>query len=137
MSNRTKKLIAAFSLFLSFVTPQFVNAQEPPPMPMARPMPRPMYPADVAGRWTIYAKGPTGQRDTKSIIVRQNGNSIGGFFRGPYQSGHLQGTINQQHIVFRTLTREQLVFRGRVQGNTITGTFHTRRGTGTFQAVRG
>jgi hypothetical protein len=59
-------------------------------------------------------------------------------------SPNLEGTINEQHIVFHTKTREVLTFRGRidgpradgvVQGNKITGTFQDRGGTGTFEGV--
>jgi len=102
-------------------------AQAPPP-------PKP--PANVVGKWTIYSKGADGKTATKYIELEQNGNQITGHFKGPYQSGGLAGTINEQHIVFRTKTREPLTFRGRVEGNSITGTFHDRQGTGEWQATR-
>ena len=51
-------------------------------------------------------------------------------FQGPDWSGGLEGTINEQHIVFRTKSRFPMVYRGRVQGDTIQGTFHVRIGTG-------
>lgn len=93
-------------------------------------------PADVAGKWTIYAKAANGETSTKYIELKQDGNNLTGHFKGPNQSGGLEGTINGQHIVIRTKTRWVFVFRGRVQGNTINGTFHDRRGTGEWQAVR-
>ena len=61
---------------------------------------------------------------------------LSGHFKGPNQSGGIEGTINEQHIVVRTKTRWVFVFRGRLQGNAIQGTFHDRRGTGEWQAVR-
>ena len=70
---------------------------------------------------------------------------ISGRFKGPNQSGGLEGTIDEQHLVVRTKTRDVLVFRGRVngprvegvvQGNSYNGTFHDRGGTGSFQGVR-
>ena len=102
-------------------------------------------PASVAGKWIIYAKGPTGMTGTKSIELKQDGNTLSGHFKGPYQSGGLEGTIEQRHIVFHTKTRNVLTFRGRVEGErvngviqatSISGTFHANKGTGTWQAVR-
>jgi hypothetical protein len=102
-------------------------AQEP--LPSAAPV-------NVEGKWTISAKNPEGTVDTKYVELKQNGNTITGHFKGPNQSGGLQGTVNNHHIFFRTKTREPLGFRGQVNGDTIDGTFHTRRGTGQFHAVR-
>jgi hypothetical protein len=111
-------------------------AQAPPPQAQ---------PANVAGNWTIYSKGPTGETATQTIELQQNGGNLTGHFKGPHQSGGLQGTIDQQHIVFRTKTRFVLTFRGRVtgdrvqgtvQGNAMSGTFHVRAGTGQWQASR-
>jgi len=117
-------LVLAF-LFLS--ASHLALGQEPP---AERP------PANVAGKWTIYSKAADGKTATKYIELKQNGNTIKGHFKGPDQSGGLEGTINEQHIVFRTKTRWVFVFRGRVEGDTIQGTFHDRRGTGEWQAVR-
>ncbi|HUN60675.1 MAG TPA: hypothetical protein VMU53_01735 [Candidatus Sulfotelmatobacter sp.] len=116
-----------FLLSLSLNASRLASAQEPPP---ERP------PANVAGKWTIYAKAANGETSTKYLELKQDGDTLSGHFKGPNQSGGLEGTINEQHIVFRTKTRWVFVFRGRVDGNTITGTFHDRRGTGEWQAVR-
>ncbi len=111
-------------------------AQEPPPQAP---------PASVAGNWTIYAKDPDGGTSTKFIRLNQNGSVLTGHFKGPHQSSGLEGTINEQHIVFKTTGRYVLTFRGRVdgpraegvvQGTSIQGTFHTRAGQGHWQAVR-
>jgi len=112
---------------------------------VAQEVPAEAPPANVAGNWTIYAKGPTGRTSTKYIELKQNGSALSGHFKGPNQSGGLEGTINQQHIVFRTKTRDVFTFRGRVdgprvdgivQGASIKGTVHGRNGTGEWQAVR-
>lgn len=111
-------------------------AQAPPPQQM---------PANAAGSWTLYCKDPNGSTSTKYLNLEQKGTVITGHFKGPNQSGGVQGTIDVQHLVVRTKTREVLVFRGRVdgprvdgvvQGNTFNGTFHDRGGTGSFQGVR-
>src|ERR1700742_2799637 len=102
-------------------------------------------PANVSGKWTLYCNDPNGKTSTKYLDLQQQGTTIKGHFKGPYQSGGVEGTINQQHLVVRTKTRGVLVFRGRVDGprvngvvngNTFNGTFHDRGGTGTFQGQR-
>src|SRR5271169_6736162 len=109
-----------------------VLAQQPPPQ---------QPPASVAGNWTLYCKDPNGSTSTKYLDLRQNGFVIAGHFKGPNQSGGVEGTIDEQHLVVRTKTREVLTFRGRVdgprvqgvvEGNTFDGTFHDRAGTGSF-----
>ena len=111
-------------------------AQAPPPEQM---------PANAAGKWTLYCKDPNGTTSTKYLELEQKGAVISGHFKGPFQSGGVEGTINVQHLVVKTKTRIVLVFRGRVngprvdgvvQGNTFNGTFHDRGGTGSFQGVR-
>jgi hypothetical protein len=102
-------------------------------------------PANVAGKWVLYCKDPQGTTSTKYLDLEQDGNNIKGHFKGTYQSGGVEGTINVRHLVVRTKNRSSLVFRGRidgpkvngiVQGSTYTGTFHARAGTGTFQGQR-
>ena len=113
-------------------------AQEPPP-PSNQP------PANVAGKWIIYANDPNGTTSTKYIDLTQDGQNLTGKFKGPDASGGLEGTIQERHIVFKTKTRHVLTFRGRVegdkvdgviQGTRIKGNFHAPRGTGTWEAVR-
>jgi hypothetical protein len=114
-------------------------------MAMGQQPPAQQPPANAAGNWTLYCKDPNGSTSTKYLDLRQNGTVITGHFKGPNQSGGVQGTIDEQHLVVKTKTREVLVFRGRVngprvggvvQGNSFNGTFHARGGTGSFQGVR-
>ena len=109
------------------------------------PAPRREPPASVAGSWTITSISPRGETYTQLIQLTQNDSIITGHFEGPNQSGGLDGTVNEQHIVFRTHTRWVLTFRGRVEGDrvdgrvigkTIAGLFHTRNGTGQWQATK-
>ncbi len=102
-------------------------------------------PANVAGEWILYCNDPNGSTSSKYLNLEQDGNNIKGHFKGPNQSGGVEGTINGQHLVVRTKTRGVLVFRGRidgprvngvVQGSTFNGTFHDRGGTGSFQGQR-
>jgi hypothetical protein len=102
-------------------------------------------PANVAGKWILYCNDPNGSSSSKYLDLQQDGNNIKGHFKGPNQSGGVEGTINGQHLVVRTKTRNVLVFRGRVdgqrvsgvvQGSTYNGTFHDGGGTGSFQGQR-
>jgi hypothetical protein len=104
--------------------------------------PSEMPPANVNGKWTLYCNDPNGTTSTKYLDLQQEGTTVKGHFKGPNQSGGVEGTVNQQHLVVKTKTRGVLVFRGRVdgprmngvvQGDTFNGTFHDRGGTGTFQ----
>ncbi len=135
--KRSSSLSLLLTVVLLLTTLSGTNwAQQPPPQ---------QQPVSVAGNWTIYSKGANGEAATQYIDLQQNGLTITGHFKGPHQSGGLDGTISQQHIVFRTKTRSVLTFRGRVNGNrvdgivqgaTMNGTFHTRAGTGVWQASR-
>jgi hypothetical protein len=73
----------------------------------------------VQGNWTIYARDSNGATDTKSVQRLQKGNQLSGHFKGPNQSGGIEGTVSGQHIVFRTKTRNVLTFRSEVSGDTI------------------
>src|ERR1700678_4422553 len=123
-----------FGLMISMASAAF--AQQPPAQQL---------PANVAGKWTLYCKDPNGTTSAKYLDLQQEGSVIKGHFKGPNQSGGVEGTIDEQHLVVRTKTRQPLVFRGRidgqridgaVQGSSYTGTFHDRGGTGTFQGQR-
>jgi hypothetical protein len=93
-------------------------------------------PDNVAGNWVVSAKGQNGEMHTDHLTFEQDGAEIKGHFKGPYQSGSLNGTVNIHHIVFRTNTRHPLTFRGRINGDTIDGTTHIEGREGQFHAVR-
>lgn len=101
-------------------------------------------PANVAGNWTIHSKGPDGRRRTQIMQLTQQDGVITGHYEGPGQKGELEGTIQQQHILFRTKTHTVLTFRGRVdgprvegrvQGRTISGTYRDEHGLGQWNAA--
>jgi hypothetical protein len=134
--KRYRSTIFAFCFALAIFATSFAFAQQPPAQAQ---------PANAAGNWTLYCKDPNGSTSTKYLELQQKGNVITGHFKGPNQSGGVEGTIDQQHLVVRTKTRDVLTFRGRVdgprvegvvQGNAFNGTFHDRGGTGSFQGVR-
>ena len=133
--KKQNHLLVWLWMFLIFLPAAAWSQQAPPQQP----------PANVNGKWTLYCNDPNGSTSTKYLELQQEGTNVKGHFKGPNQSGGVEGTINEQHLVVRTKTREVLVFRGRidgprvngvVQGSTFNGTFHDRGGTGTFQGQR-
>jgi hypothetical protein len=122
--NRITRRILTFAILLA---PLATFAQQPPPQ---------QQPANATGKWTLYCKDPNGSTSTKYLDLEQQGAVIKGHFKGPNQSGSVQGTIDREHLVVKTNTRNVLTFRGRVEGNKYTGTFHDRGGTGSFEGVR-
>jgi hypothetical protein len=117
-------------LFLLFLLTMRAAAQEPLPHQQNQ------APVNVTGHWVIEAKNWNGSFDTKTVDLEQNGAAITGHFKGPNQSGGLDGSINGHHIVFRTKTKHPLTFRGQVQGDTMTGNFHVMGKEGEFHAER-
>jgi hypothetical protein len=122
-------------LLLTFLC-RVASSQEPPSNQL---------PASVAGKWTLFCNDPNGTTSSKFLDLKQEGNQIKGHFKGTYQSGGVQGTIDGQHLVVRTETRDVIVFRGRIDGprvngvvqaSTFNGTFHNRGGQGSFQGQR-
>lgn len=131
MRNFGRALHLVCFAFLLLTVGSITIAQEPP--------------ANVAGNWTIHSRGPDGRERTQSMQITQEGGVITGHYQGPGQHGELEGTINQQHILFRTKTHTVLTFRGRVdgprtdrtvQGRTISGTYRDEHGEGHWNAVR-
>jgi hypothetical protein len=123
--------ISVFLICLLLVVSYVAFAQEPS--------------ANVAGNWIIHSRGPDGRDRTQTMEIVQQGGVITGHYQGPGQEGELSGTVNQQHILFRTKTRTALTFRGRVdgprteglvQGRTISGTYNDSHGKGEWHAVR-
>jgi hypothetical protein len=80
-------------------------------------------PANVAGKWTIYSHDDNGKTATKYVELKQDGTKLTGHFKGPNQSGGLEGTIEGRHIVFHTKTRSVLTFRGQVDGDSMKGNY--------------
>lgn len=128
MKNNCAKPLALSLLLLFIVFGGTSLAQEPP---AGQP------PDNVEGKWTIYSKNANnGESATKYVEIKQNGNQLTGHFKGPNQSGGIEGTINVHHIVFRTKTRNVLTFRGKVEGNKMSGEYGIHGEHGQWEAVR-
>ena len=123
--NRESGLLMLLLGLFGIVT--LVGAQQPLPNTQ---------PVNVAGHWVISARNWNGELDTKTVDLKQDGSAISGHFKGPNQSGGLEGSVNGRHIVFRTKTRHPLTFRGQVDGDTMQGNFHVMGKEGEFHAER-
>lgn len=118
----SKSLAVVFALLVLVVCGS-AGAQQPPDY--------------VQGSWTIYSRNiDNGEMVTKFVHINQNGNQLTGHFRGPNQSGGIEGFVNGHHIEFSTKTRTVLTFRGQIEGNQITGLYGIRGRHAEWQAVR-
>jgi hypothetical protein len=94
-------------------------------------------PDNVAGKWTIYSKNVDNNESvTKYVEIVQNGNVLSGHFKGPNQSGGIQGSIHVHHIEFSTKTRNVLTFRGQVEGDHMRGMYGIHGRHAEWEAVR-
>lgn len=93
-------------------------------------------PVDVTGTWSILSENAFGHEAMKTVEFTQDGNQIRGYFKGPNQSGPLAGFLEGNRIHFSTQTRSVMNFRGKVEGNTITGTWGVRGRRGEWTATR-
>jgi hypothetical protein len=91
--------------------------------------------ADVTGTWNVQVSGDAGTA-SQTIILKQNGNQITGTFKGPRQSGKLEGTVDGSAIKFHVKTRVPLDYVGTVDGDSMKGTMTGRGKTGDWTATR-
>ena len=92
-------------------------------------------PANVAGTWKITVTGESGSAD-QTIVLKQDGNKITGTFRGPRQSGSLEGLIDGNRITFHVNTRISLDYKGTVDGDCMKGTMTAKGKSGEWTATR-
>lgn len=94
-------------------------------------------PDNIEGNWTIYSTNiENGETVVKHVQIAQYGDRITGYFEGPIQSGPIQGRINVHHIVFSTVTRNVLTFRGQIYGDNMSGLYGLHGKHAPWQAVR-
>lgn len=105
MVRGTQTSLRFLIVVTTVLTSAAISAQQPPPDAA---------PASVAGKWTVYSKGDDGRTGTKFIELKQDGEKLSGHFKGPNQSGGIEGTVEGNHIVFRTKTNNVFTFRGEV-----------------------
>ncbi|HTV59833.1 MAG TPA: hypothetical protein VMJ93_13265 [Verrucomicrobiae bacterium] len=90
---------------------------------------------NVSGAWNVKVSGDAGNASQK-IDLQQNGNKITGTFKGPRQSGTIEGTVDGNHIKFRVQARVPLDYVGTIEGDTMKGVLTGRGKTGNWVATR-
>jgi hypothetical protein len=91
--------------------------------------------ANVAGTWTVSASGGAGTA-TQTLVIQQDGGKISGTFKGPRQSGPLEGTVTGNTIKFHVNARIPLDYDGTVDGDSMKGTLSGGGRTGDWTATR-
>jgi hypothetical protein len=124
--NRFSPSVVSLSAFLWLLLASSSHAQQDLQPPKV----------DVTGTWSILSESEEGRESMKTVEFIQEGNQLRGTFKGPNQSGGISGFVSGKHIRFITLTPNQLKFRGKVDGNTISGMVGFRGKTGEWTATR-
>lgn len=124
MNNFRLKMLLLYAAFFVLMACSVVQAQDSKP------------PADVSGTWSILSENEYGHEAMKTVEFVQEGNQLRGHFKGPKQSGSISGFVDGDHIFFTTHTRFVMNFRGKVEGNSISGRWGVRGKTGTWTATR-
>lgn len=92
-------------------------------------------PANVAGSWTIDVSGDAGNAK-QSMTLTQDDGKITGTFKGPRQSGKIDGTVDGNKIKFHVTAGIPLDYTGTVDGDSMSGTMTGRGKTGDWKASR-
>ena len=92
-------------------------------------------PANVAGNWNVDVSGASG-KTTQTIVLTQDGGKITGTFKGPRQSGTIDGTVDGKNIKFHVTARIPLDYTGTVDGDSMKGTMSGRGQQGDWTATR-
>jgi hypothetical protein len=92
-------------------------------------------PSNIAGTWKVSVSGAAGSAE-QTLVLKQDGSKITGTFKGPRQSGPLEGTVDGKNISFHVSTRVPLDYQGTVDGDTMKGTMKGNGKTGDWTATR-
>ena len=90
---------------------------------------------NVNGTWNFKVSGEAGSAD-QTIVMKQDGNTITGTFKGPRQSGTIDGTLDGNKIKFHVTARAGMDYTGTVDGDSMKGTLAARGKTGDWTATR-
>ncbi len=92
-------------------------------------------PANVAGTWNFKVQGDAGAAD-QVIVFSQDGDKLTGTFKGPKQTGSIDGVMDGPRIKFHVNARFPINYVGTVSGETMSGTLIAQGKNGTFTAHR-
>ncbi len=90
---------------------------------------------NVTGTWNFKVSGDAGSAD-QTIVMKQEGSTITGTFKGPRQSGTIDGTVDGNKIKFHVTARAGIDYTGTVDGDSMKGTLAARGKTGDWTATR-
>lgn len=91
--------------------------------------------ANVAGTWTFKVSGDAGSAD-QTIVIKQDGSKITGTFKGPRQSGTIDGAVDGNNIKFHVTARAGIDYTGTIDGDSMKGTLAARGKSGDWTASR-
>lgn len=92
-------------------------------------------PSNVAGTWDVKVTGDTGNID-QTIVFTQDGDKLGGTFKGPRQTGTVDGVMDGNNIKFKVNGRVPINYTGTVLGDTMSGRLAAQGKTGSFTGHR-
>lgn len=90
---------------------------------------------NVTGTWNFKVSGDSGNAD-QTIVMKQDGNKITGTFKGPRQSGTIDGTVDGNNIKFHVTARAGIDYTGTIDGESMKGTLAARGKSGDWTATR-
>ncbi len=92
--------------------------------------------ANVGGSWTVTAKN--GRRSvTQTLVLEQDADKITGTFKGPRQSGTVEGRVSGNGVKLHVKAKMPIDYTGTVDGDTMRGTLTSQGKSGDFTATRG
>jgi hypothetical protein len=112
MGYRSVKILSALAV-IAFLA-AFATSASPTPAPEKTP-------ANVAGTWAVHLSGDVGTGNQTFEIAQQD-DGISGTFKGPLQSGKLEGTLDGNAIKILLSGPYPLRYKGTVAGDTMGGT---------------
>ena len=90
---------------------------------------------NVSGSWSVIASN--GKRKiNQTLILRQDGTKISGTFKGPRQSGTIDGSLTENAIHFHVTAKTPLDYTGTVDGDAMNGTLSGDGKSGNWTATR-
>ena len=110
--NRSVKILSALAV-LAFLA-AFATSASPTPAPEKTP-------ANVAGTWAVHLSGDIGSGEQTFEIAQQD-DGISGTFKGPFQTGKLEGTLDGNAIKILLSGPYPLRYKGTVSGDVMGGT---------------
>ena len=78
-------------------------------------------PSNVAGTWTITVQ-LTGRTATQTVDLKQDADKLTGTFKGPEQTGTLDGTVVGNAVKFHVTARFPMDYEGTADGDNMKGT---------------